>query len=243
MKMDKSVQITLIIVLGVLVLGLLLVSNFSTAKNTVTGNGYAEIKVIPDLVKVYLNIETKADNLTEAKDKNFEIFDNLVSGLESKGFAKEDVKTQSFSVTPNYVWSSGRNTISGYVATHSIVVEMSADEISKLSDVIDATTSSGTSVSYISFELSQEKEKDYKSEAIKLASEDARLKATALAEGLGKNLGSLVSVSDSSFSYAPWVAYQASEGDSVTSIKESVSGITPTEQTVSSNVMAVFKLR
>lgn len=241
--MDKSVQITLIIVAAVVVLGLIFASNFSTTKNTITGTGYSEVKVTPDLVKTYLNIEAKGATVSEAKDKSTNIYNALVDSLVSKGFASEDIKTQSFSINPNYIYNGGKTTISGYVASQSIVVEIGADEIEKLSSIIDSAASAGVSIGYISFELSQEKENTYKSQAISLASEDARLKAEALAQGVGKSLGGLVSVSDNSFSYSPWVAYQASAGATIEDAKASVARITPSDQTVSASVTAVFKIR
>ena len=76
-KMDKSVQITLIIVLGVLLLGgmgfMYVNSKNPTSGNTVSATGQSTIKAMPDLVTVYFNIESTAATSKEANDKNAKI--------------------------------------------------------------------------------------------------------------------------------------------------------------------------
>ena len=100
----------------------------------------------------------------------------------------------------------------------------------------------GAGVSYINYELNDDNQKKYKVEAIKLATEDARTKAEALAEGSGSRLGSLVSVSSSEWGYVPWLA--ASE-DAVkgSSGAEIATSITPSEQEITASVTAVFRIR
>lgn len=245
-KLDKSVQITLIIVLGVLVLGFMLYSSMpTTSANTVTGNGQATIKVMPDLVKVYFNVETRADTSSEATDENAKIVEDLKEGLVNKGFEESQIQTTNFNVYPDYIWTNNQRKDNGYVATHSIVVEMSSEEVDKIGQVVDAGVGAGAGISYISFELSQELQNQYKAEALSLAAQDARTKAEAIANGLGKKLGKLVSTSGNDFNYYPWRVYSAAEGtasmDSA-AIKEEATSITPGDQEVSASVTAVFKL-
>jgi len=245
MKLDKSVQITLIIVAGVLILGLLIFSNLpTTSANTVTGNGQATLKVMPDLVSVYFNVETRGETSAEATEDNSKIVDELITELVKEGFERAQIQTISFNVYPDYIWSNNQQKENGYVAAHSIKVEMSADDIEKIGNVVDIGVDAGAGISYISFELSQELENQYKTEALKLAAEDAKLKAEAVASGLGKKVGKLVSTSGNDFNYYPWRIYESAGVASMDSamIKEETTSIQPGEQEVSASVTAVFKL-
>ena len=244
MKLDKSITITLIIVLGVIILaliGFMFVNSLSSA-NTITTTGEASIKVMPDLVGVYFNVETKAATGQEAKDKNAEIVDKMISSLLEKEFLREAIQTYGFNIYQDYKWVNNNMIEDGFKASHSLKVELSTEDSNKIGGVIDAGVDAGANLNYINFELSQEKQNEYKAKAIKLAAEDARIKAESMAEGLGRKLGRLVSVSDASFGYQPWLTYSAREG--VVNIDEAKAStsIQPGEQEIYSSVTAVFKI-
>ncbi len=244
MKLDKSITITLIIVLGVIILaliGFMFVNSLSSA-NTITTTGEASIKVMPDLVGVYFNVETKAATGQEAKDKNAEIVDKMISSLLEKEFLREAIQTYGFNIYQDYKWVNNNMIEDGFKASHSLKVELSTEDSNKIGGVIDAGVDAGANLNYINFELSQEKQNEYKAKAIKLAAEDARIKAESMAEGLGRKLGRLVSVSDASFGYQPWLTYSSREG--IVNIEEAKAStsIQPGEQEIYSSVTAVFKI-
>ena len=242
MKLNKSSEITLIIVVGAIILGLIWMnSGGSSYNNTISVSGQATIDVMPDLVSVYFNVDTQGATADEASDKNTEIVNALTSAMISLGFEESDLKTQGFSVYPEYNYPS--NTVKGYRATHSLKIELPADS-EKIGDVVSSGLDSGAGISYINFELTQESQNAYKAESMKLAAQDATSKAEAVAEGLDKSLGSLVSVSVDSYDYYPWMARDFSGGSvSSAEIKEDAASITPSEQQISSTVTAVFKIR
>jgi uncharacterized protein YggE len=80
-KMDKSIQITLIIVGAVLFLAIAGVILFqsNSAGNTVTVQGEAVSKVAPDLITVYFSVETTGKTSKEASDAN-----SVISDLDRK---------------------------------------------------------------------------------------------------------------------------------------------------------------
>lgn len=245
-KTDKSVEITLIIVAGVValaLLGFIVISNFLPT-NTVTGNGRATIEITPDLVSVYFNIETKGNTSKEATQSNSEIVDELITELIKQGFERNQIQTMNFNVYPDYDWVNGKRIEKGYKATHNIRVKISAENTEQIGNVIDTGVEAGAGISYINFELSQEKQNEYKKQVLNLAAEDAKAKAQAIAEGLGKKLGTLISISDSSFNYYPWRIYEAEGGMTMkaSEAKAASTNIQPREQEVSASVTAVFKL-
>ncbi|MEX2017315.1 MAG: SIMPL domain-containing protein [Candidatus Pacearchaeota archaeon] len=244
MAIDKGVQKTLIIVGGILVALLLVFSfvNNSVNARTISSTGTSTIDVLPDFVTVYFSVDTKGTTAKEASDKNSKIVDDMKFALVASGVEEEQIKTQSFNVYPNYDYRSGSGVITGYNAQHSLKVEIDVSEKEKLGSVIDGGVGAGAGISYINYELNEENQKKYKIDAIKTATEDARTKAEALAEGSGSSLGSLVSISTSEWGYVPWLA-----ADSASVMEKSgaeiQTSINPSEQEVSATVVAVFRIR
>lgn len=244
MKTDNSVKITGMILATVLVVALLAFYAFSTTVSgeSVVASGIASVEVVPDLVSVYFNVETSGASAKEAKDANAVIVDDVVTALIKEGFGREDIVTENFNVYEDWEWNDNKRTPNGYKATHSIKVELSTD--GDVGDVIDAGIDSGAMLGYINFELSRELENEYKAEALKLAAQDARIKAGAIAEGLGAELGDVISTSSSDFDYYPWMAYS---GDGVAEV--AVSGakiateIQAGERTIQGRVSVTYELK
>lgn len=239
--MEKSVQITGIVVVGVIILALIAINSSGvSSKNTISVAGTATVKAMPDIVGVYFNADTQGTTANEAGDKNSEIVRNLTDSLIVLGFEEEEIQTQSYNIYPDYNYQTGA--IKGYRATHSLRVEIPANQSARIGAVVDAGLDSGTGISYINFELSPESQNSYKTTAMKLAAQDATSKASGVAEGLGKKLGSLVSVSINDYNYVPWLARDFS-GVAASEAKQEATDIVPSEQEVSASVTAVFKIR
>lgn len=244
MKVDNSVVIAGMVVGAILVVVLLGFYVFSTtiSGKTVTSNGVAEVRVVPDLVSVYFNVETSGVSAKVAKDANAEIVDAVVAALVGEGFVREDIVTENFNVYEDFDWVNGQRISKGFKATHSIKVELSTG--GEIGGVIDAGIDAGAMLSYINFELSQGLENRYKAEALKLAAQDARIKAGAIADGLGAKLGDVVSTSSSDFDYYPWLAYSgvAVGGESVSGAKVATE-IQAGERTIQGRVSVVYELK
>jgi uncharacterized protein YggE len=246
--MEKSVQVTLIIVAAVIILtviGIIYFSSTSTA-NTIQINGQATVQAAPDLITVYFNVNTKGTTSKIAEDLNSEIVNKLKSSIISLGFNEDALKTENYNIYPNYDYSKTQSTIIGYTATHSLKIQTSTDNKEKIGSIIDAGTNAGAGIGYINFELSPALEQQYKTQAIKEASDDARVKAEAVASGFNKALGRLVSVSLDQYYYYPRNIYTASSDGGVginAEAKSAVESITPSDSDVSASVTAVYKLR
>lgn len=242
MKTDNSVKITGMIVGAVLIVALLAFYGFSktVSGESVSSNGIASVEVVPDLVSVYFSVETKGDNSKEAKDANAVIVDDVVTALIKEGFVRDDIVTENFNVYEDWIWNDGERTSNGYKATHSIKVKLASD--GEVGDVIDAGVDAGANLGHINFELSRELENQYKVEALKLAAQDARIKAAAIAEGLGAELGDVISTSSSDFDYNPWMAYSNDGMTSVSGAKVETE-IQVGERTISGRVSVTYELK
>ena len=248
-KLQKSVQITLIIAIAVVILvvvGITYLKPISTT-DTFQVNGQATSKVSPDLITVYFNVDTKGTTSKIAEDANSAIVTKLTDNIVALGFKESDLTTENYNIYPdyNYDYSRGTQTLIGYRATHSLKIELSSSQKDKVGSLIDAGTDAGAGIGYINFELSPALQQTAKTQAIKDASDDARVKAEALAAGFNKKLGKLVSVSLDQFNYYPWNIYASSDSGITgngAEAKSAVASITPSSRDVSASVTAVYKL-
>lgn len=217
-KIDNSIKITAMIVGAILVIFLVsfigLRSNVN--KQTITASGEATISVVPDVVKIYFNIETTANDSVTAKDKNTEIVNKVVDGLMALGFNRSDIETSNFNVYEEYDWSNEVRKSIGFKATHILSVKFNPDDYPEVGPIVDAGIDNGALLNYINFELSPELQNQYEAQVLKLAGADAKTKAEAMVTGVGGKLGKLVSVSDSSSNYYPWKVYNTATLESAT---------------------------
>jgi uncharacterized protein len=246
-KMQKSVQVALIISVAAIILTSIVVGYFvsKSVANTISVNGNGVEKVTPDLISVYFSVDTTGTTSGQADSANSQIVTKLKNAIIKLGFSESNITTENYNIYPDYDYTTGKT--SGYRATHSLKIEFSTDLKDKIANVIDAGANAGAGISYINFELSPALEQQYKTKAIKTASDDARTKAEAIAAGFNKKLGRLVSVSLDSFNYNPYRVYDSSvsgsgSAPSAESAKAAVSSITPSEEEVTAYVTALYKL-
>lgn len=241
---DKKIIIGIILI--VLVVGFFAFSGNSSA--TVSAQGYSEIKASPDKVSVYSGIEGRGTSAQEAKVKHDEINSKIIAMLEAEGFSEDEIKQTYFSVYPEYDWSNGQQKLKGYLASSQIVIE--TGDFDLVAKAVDAAISGGASVNSINFELSSESQSEYKAQALEQASADAKKKAEATAAGLGKKLGTLVSVQSSDFNYPGPIPYYArteggvaSDASIVAEVKQAALNLAPQDITVSASVQVSYKVR
>jgi uncharacterized protein len=252
MSEKNAVRITIIISATIIILTLIIGGFFigfrPVSGNTISAQGYSSLRASPDLVTVHFNIETKGLTAKEAKDANLAIVEKLNLELTRLGIEKRNIQTQSINIYEDQVWEKDRMIKLGYKATHQIKIVLDTNESELISLVIDKGVDSGALISYINFELSPIRQSEYKSEALKLAGEDAKLQAIAIAEGVEKRLGRLVSVSNSDFYYQPWNIYSVKE-DRVTSAidiseaKLAITNISPGDQNIDARVVVIYKIK
>lgn len=245
MKLKTPVQITLIITIGILAAIIFAFVFLSpSSQNKISVSGQSTIEATPDIITIYYLVESKGNTSKEAEESNSKIVNELIYQIVQLGFDKKDLKTQSFNIYPEYDWTSGNGELTGYKSSHSLKIKLSTDNSSKIGSLISAGANAGAGINYINFELSEELEQQYKAEAIKLASQDARIKAEAIAGGFNKKVGRVSSISVNDFGYYPWPIYNSAQmGKDIAIALEATSNIEPSEQSITAQVTAIYKIR
>ena len=88
-------------------------------------SGTATTKVKPDKVTLVLGVETTNKTAKAALVTNSATMSRALNVLLSAGVKQNETSTSAFSISPNYNYSQGRNTITGFTVTNSIQIESS----------------------------------------------------------------------------------------------------------------------
>lgn len=236
-------------IVGMLVLAVLLAACQITVqspeqqmRNTVSVNGMSQFKAVPDEATIMLRVETNGTTPQEAQDKNSAAMAAVRRVLKSAGIADTEMESTNYNLYPNTYWDyeKQRQFEAGYKATHTLKVK--TKDLDKVGTFIQLGVDAGaTNVEGVSFALSKANERDAKDAALRQATQDARQKAEALADGLNVRLGKVVSVSINEYNVMPYfrgVPMMAEAMDS----KAEAPPIAPQEVDVSANVQVVFEL-
>jgi hypothetical protein len=251
--MENKLLTTIIIVAGILVAAFVLASALknmpgaTTAgeqqRNTISVAGESTIDVEPDKAEVYVMVQTRAKEAKEAQDENNRISNDVIDALVEAGVAKTDIETDWFNLGPEYDWSDGTQTLIGYLAQHSLKV--TTTDLTKVGDLVDTAVNAGANnIQSINFGLTKDKEKEVYNEALIRASELAQLKAQSIASAIGSRLGDLVSISESSSNYYPYIYRMdtaVAEGGGMEAPK--AAPIQPEKITVSGHVSMIYEIK
>lgn len=170
---------------------------------TVSGTGIA--KASPDRVLVSFTISEEAKTAQAATERASTIFNKLLTFLTAEGIQRSDIQTTSINLKPTYFYPRDQPPqITGYRLDHSITVTVKSQDVSQLGKqagkIIDiATAAAVTRIGGISFSVGEEAIKILRTQALKTAIEDARDKATTMANALGVKIAGISSVSESVF--------------------------------------------
>lgn len=169
--------------------------------DTVTVGGTGKAIVAPDRFMFNVGVQTVANTVDEAVNQNNRKIASVIAALKKAGARDGDIRTSNFSIWPQQDYQEGKlPRILGYQVSNNIEVRSSkiADAGRLLGTAVNAgvNTSSG-----INFELTDpSKGRD---EGLKAAFEDARAKASLLAQAAGRTLGAALTIVEGGQAAAP----------------------------------------
>lgn len=158
-----------------------------TGSSTVTAN--------PDRARVDVGVETQSPQSQVAVSQNARAFNAVIASLRKTFGAGADIKTLTYSLTPDYQYHSGGGapTIIGYRATN--VARVTLDALDRIGEVIDTAAQAGANrVPSIQFALRDEQA--VRTQAVRDAASRARAEADALAAALGLKVNRILTVEE-----------------------------------------------
>jgi uncharacterized protein YggE len=147
-------------------------------------SGEATVTARPDQAILDVGVVTQADTAGAAAAQNAGRADTVLAELRKVLGAGADIKTVSYSVSPNYRYprDGGQPAITGYTATN--ILRAQVNDLAIVGKVIDGATQSGANrIERLQFRLKNEAEAQ--NDALRQSARVARSKADAMASALG----------------------------------------------------------
>jgi uncharacterized protein len=186
------------------------------ARDGITVSGTGEIRATPDRATLTFSVQNNGATSEQALEANAAEVRRVIDALKRAGVAPKDLKTEHFDVSPRYdVDKVDRPR--GYSASSSLTVSNQpldrAERLSGVGVAAGADTVSGPSLSVADSDAQYGR-------ALERAFDDARAKATTLAEAAGVSLGEVTAIVEGGQSGGPiWMEARAALADTKTPIE------------------------
>lgn len=238
--------------LGTLTIGIALLAGVIIAQSTVmsggkgrdiTVTGKAVRATVPNQSEISAWFEETAANQDEARNKTRDLAAKGIAAVKALGIDEKKISTVSAGVSPDYDYSNGKSTITGYRGSTNIAITLT--DTSKADAIISALTRSGaktTSGPTLGFSTAT---KDQLAKELRVqAIADAKAQAEALAKQAGGRLGKVISISggEGISGDEPRPMYYASTG-AADMASSAASDITVGDKEVSLTVTVSYQLR
>jgi uncharacterized protein len=163
-------------------------------RDTISVSGTGRTTVNPDRVTFNVAVQTVGQTVDEAVNENNAKVKEVIAALKKGGATDRDIRTSNFTIYPQQDYQQGKlPRILGYNVSNSVTVTRpNPAEASKL---LQAAINAGVNQSSgLNFEVSDPARG--RDAGLKAAFDDAKAKATLLAQAAGRTLGPAVMISE-----------------------------------------------
>lgn len=174
----------------------------SPTLSSIRVTGEARVSAQPDRVQIDLGVQTQAPLSQDAASGNARALEAALAAVRKAAGPGAQLKTVSYSLTPNYQYHTGGGepTITGYTALN--VVQVTLDDLARSGAVLDAATRAGANrVQGIQWTLRDQD--TVRAEALREAATRARAEAQVLAGALDLRIVRVLTVEESSPQIVP----------------------------------------
>src|SRR5262245_19607120 len=208
---------------------------------TVCGHGRSKVK--PNQATLQVGVNASAGSAQDARNQAAQAMTNVIAALKSNGVAAEDIQTNYVTIQPQYDYSNGKQTQTGYLASNS--VSATIHKVDAVGNVVDAVTRAGGNRVYVAgIQFSNGDPTAAQMDAQGKAIADARRQANQIAQSAGVSLAAPVSIQVGSCGATAPVPYYASLQNSAgMSADSSSTPIEPGQNEVSVDVAVVYAIR
>ncbi|MBQ1913988.1 MAG: SIMPL domain-containing protein [Selenomonadaceae bacterium] len=157
-------------------------------------NGQGMAQAAPDEAVVTISVTNHASDAKTAQQVNVSKASAIQNAIKGLGIEDKDIQTRNYSFYPTYSSEKGHeNEINGYQASNSILVTI--HDLGLVGQVIDTALGHGANqISSLDFRIRNTEK--LRKEALTSAIRDARNKADIIAQGLGKRIVGIKTVSE-----------------------------------------------
>lgn len=170
---------------------------------TISVSAQGKAEAVPDVAKITAIIESKNQNVDQARQETEKKTSTTITELKSVGVEEKDIKTQNISSGPIYEIQIYPAPDKPTTNMYSVNLEIKIRNFDIADEVLVILTKNGLTNLYgPELTLSDEKQEEAKSKARDDAVENARKKAEQLARASGRKLGKVVKIAeDGDFGY------------------------------------------
>ena len=168
---------------------------------TISVSGLGKISLTPDRVTFTVGVQTVAPTVENAVNQNNAKVAQVIAALKNSKATDEEIRTSNFSISPQQEYKEGQAPrVVGFQVSNDITV--TRDTVGDAGKLLQAAIGAGVNqASGLNFTVSdQTRGRD---EALKKAFEDARAKASVLAQAAQRNLGRAISITEGIAPQAP----------------------------------------
>ena len=160
-------------------------------EHVIYANGVGVVYTTPDEAVVQVSVEVSNPSAAAAHDEASRRMASVIAAMKAQGIAEERMKTTGLTLIP--IRDEKGLQIIGYVARNTLTVTLR--DLSQVGEVIEKAVAAGANViDSLTFQVSSEKAKGLKSEALTLAVQDAKFQAEVAASAAGTKVVGLKSL-------------------------------------------------
>lgn len=160
---------------------------------TVTGEG--KVTAIPNTAQISLGFTANAATVGDVQNQANQIINKVSADVKKLGVEDKDIQTSSYNLRVLQDFPSRNPKITGYAIDANLAVK--ARDFSKINQIIDTATADGANqVGGLTFTLDDATQEKLTSQARKLAIDQAKQKASDIANEAGINLGRIIDVQE-----------------------------------------------
>jgi uncharacterized protein YggE len=168
---------------------------------TISVTGTGKTTLVPDRFTFSAGVQTTAPTVEEAVNQNNAKIASVIAALKKAGATDQEIRTTNFSIFPQQVYEQGQAPrVVGYQASNQVLV--TKKDIAMAGRLLQVALNAGVNeTSGLNFEVSDPARG--RDQGLKAAFDDARAKATLLAQAAGRTLGRAMMITEGSEATPP----------------------------------------
>ena len=208
---------------------------------TISVSGTGRATVTPDRFSFTAGVQTVANTVEDAVNQNNQKTARVIAALKAAGAQEKDIRTSNFSIWPQQDYQQGSlPRILGYQVSNNVIVR--SEKIADAGKLLQVAISAGVNTSSgIQFEVSDPARG--RNEGLRGAFEDARAKASQLAQAAGRSLGRAIAISEGAHAAPPPQPYPRAMAMKAEAASVSDVPIESGTQETTYTVSVIFELR